>query len=315
MPRPTLSSVHVNAALNNVAIGYKPSNYVLDQVFPIVPVMKESDYYFSWTQGDIRRNEAKKVRPGDRAPRGGFSVSSTTYTADFWKFAWPIPDRIRANMDQAISAEVNATMRVMDKILLSREATIATLLTTTSNWTNTAAAGGFWDAGLGDPLGEIETANQAVKMAIGFPANTMVLSWKAARALRKHPQLLEHLSVMLGTGQRSAGAGPKFATPETIAEMVDIPRVIVVPANYNSANEGQTASYAEVMADTVWVGYVAPSPAIDEPSAGYVFQVKAPMIRTWREDAEEQDVVEGQVGFVAQATLAGAGYTITNVLA
>lgn len=314
MPQPTLSSVHVNAALNNVAIGYKPQQYVLDQVFPIIPVMKESDYYFSWDQGPIRMNNAKKVRPGDRAPRGGFTVSSTTYTTDCWKFAWAIPDRIRANMDGAISAEVNTTMRVMDQILLSRESTIATLLTTTANWTNTAAAGGFWDSGLGSPLGEIETANLAVQAATGMPANTVVMSWKVSRALRKHPELLEHLSVMLGTGQRSAGAGPKFATKDVIADMFDIPNIIITPARYNSAVEGQTASYADVMTDTVWVGYVAPAPAIDEPSAGYVFQVKAPMIRTWREDAEEQDVVEGQVNFVAKATLAGAGYTITNVL-
>lgn len=315
MPQPTLGSVHVNAALDNVAIGYKPSNYVLDKVFPTVQVKKESDYYFIWTQGDIRRNEAKKVQPGDRAPRGGFNVSSTLYTTACWKFGWAIPDRIRDNMDTAIRAEVNATMRVMDKILLSREATIASVLTTTANWAATAAAGGFWDAGAGSPIDEFETANQAVKMATGFPANTVAMSWKVSRALRKHPQFLEHLSVMVGSGDRSASLGPKFATPEMIANLIDIPNIIIVPANYNTAVEGQTAAYSEVMTDTVWVGYVASSPAIDEPSAGYTFQVAAPTIRTWREDAEEQDMVEGRVNFVAQPTLSGAGYTITNVLA
>ncbi len=311
---PSLSSVHINAALNTVAIGFKPSNYRLHDAFPIVTVAKESDYYFVWSQGDIRRNEAKITRPGEKAPRGGFSVSSTAYATDEWKFAWAIPDRVRDNMDQAIRAEVNGTLRVMDKIWLSREIQIATKLTTTANWSTTAAAGGHWNLGNGAPLDEIEAANQAVKMACGFPANTLVASWKAARALRKHPQLLEHLSINVGSGDRSASAGPKFATPQQIAEMTDIPRIIIAEANYNTAAEGQTASYSEVMTDTVWIGYVAPSPAIDEPSAGYVFHVKAPMIRTFREDAEEQDVVEGKVNYVTAATMAGAGATITDVL-
>lgn len=311
---PTLGSVHQNAALNNVAVGFKPPMYKADLVFPTVPVAKESDYFYTWTQADIRRNEAKKVRPGEKAPRGGFSVTAATYTADEWKFAWPIPDRVRNNMDVAIRAEVNATMRVMDKILLAKEIEVASLLATAGNWGATAAETGYWDAGNGDPLGKIETGNQTVKMACGFPANTMALSWKSLRALRKHPQLLEHLSVIVGSGVRSAGNGPAFAGLEQIAWMTDIPRIIVFEANYNTAAEGQTASYSEVMTDNVWIGYVAPSAAIDEPSAGYTFQVQAPAIRTFREDAEEQDVVEAKVNFVSKVTMAASGYVITDVL-
>ena len=92
MPMPTLSSVHVNAALSNVAIGYKNQQFVMGNIFPVVNVAKESDYYHIWTQADIFRNEAAVIRPGALAPRGGFSLSNTTYTAEEYGFAWPIPD-------------------------------------------------------------------------------------------------------------------------------------------------------------------------------------------------------------------------------
>jgi len=100
MGTPTLTTVHVSAALGNVAIGYKPTSAVLASVAPVVTVTKESDYYHIWTQADIYRNEAEIVRPGS-GPRGGFALSSTTYTAESYEFAWPIPDRIRNNLDQA----------------------------------------------------------------------------------------------------------------------------------------------------------------------------------------------------------------------
>jgi hypothetical protein len=61
----------------------------------------------------------------------------------------------------------------------------------------------------------------------------------------------------------------------------------------------------------VWVGYVTKSPALDEPSAGYTFRVNTPTVRTWYEDAEDQDVYEAKELYIPKATCLVAGALIT----
>ena len=46
MAQPTPQDVHIDAALSNISIAYKPVGMVADMVFPSVPVDKQSDYYY-----------------------------------------------------------------------------------------------------------------------------------------------------------------------------------------------------------------------------------------------------------------------------
>lgn len=314
--KPSLASVHANAALTDVAIAYRNSAYVADQVFPVVPVAKESDYYFIWTQADIFRSEATKVRPGALAPRGGFGLSSTTYTVDEWGYAWKIPDRVRANMDPAVSAELNATMRVMDQILLAREINVIKQITSTS-WTNSLTiTGDNWDTGGGDPLLRFDVASNAIQAAVGVPPNTVLLPYKTYRALRRHPDIAARMGIASSGGgaPNPISYGPAIITPQVLAAILDIPRILVCSALYNSAAEGQTASYSPVMGDYVFVCYVPPAPAIDAPACGYTFRHGGPRVRTYRDEAAESDVVEARERYATKITANTAGYLLTDAL-
>lgn len=325
MPNPTLGSVHTNAALTNVAIGYRNTNFIADQVFPVVKVAKESDYYYTWTQADIFRNEANIIAPGGQAPRGGFALTSATYTTNQYGFAWPIPDRVRNNMDPAVASEINSTNRVMDKIMLAREIIVCGLLALPASyggatWTGQTAkdvgSGEYYDSKLGTPLIDIDGASKGIQAKIGKPANTIVMNWAVYRALIRHPEVLDYIGISTaGSGSMyPAGMGPRIVTPEVLSAIIDIPKVLVVTALYNSAAEGQAAVYTSVMTDTIWVGYVAPSPAIDEPSAGYTFRCGDARVRSYREEAAEQDVVEARELYVPKQTLVTAGAIITDCL-
>ena len=54
MPQPTQNQVHVDAILTNISVAYmqKQENFIANKVFPIVPVDKQSDKYFSYTKND-----------------------------------------------------------------------------------------------------------------------------------------------------------------------------------------------------------------------------------------------------------------------
>lgn len=320
MPSPTIGSVHQNKALENVAIAYKNEEYVLDQAFPVVPVEKESDVYHVWTKADMLRSEALAVSPGARAPRGGFSIGApVVYTTECIKFAWPVPDRIARNADTPVRALIEGTEMAMDQVLLAREIRITTILTTAANWTATytgyatpgtlaIAVNSEWNTANGVPIDNIVfTAKRAVRDSCGRRANTMVISEDVAEALMHNDQIILRV-------RNSVVDRPAVVDMAALGAVLRIPKILVVSAVRNTAMEGQAVTMAEVFGDNCWIGYVAPSPSIMAPSAGYTFQVAAPSVRTWREEAEEQDVTEAAVNFVAARTAADAGFLITNCL-
>ena len=46
MATPTVSDVHTNAAMANVSIAFRNGMYIAEQVAPVVPVTKKSDFYY-----------------------------------------------------------------------------------------------------------------------------------------------------------------------------------------------------------------------------------------------------------------------------
>lgn len=312
---PGIGEVHVSEALSNFAFGYKSPVERLTTVFPVVPSSKENNTFYKFQAGDFYRDEAAARAPDAEFTYIDWNYSTDTFHVTEYSAAKRIADRTRRQADPAISRDIAATKRVMDKLAIKRERLIATLLETAGNWTSTAACGGSWDLGTGSPIDEVETGVQTVQGLIGMQPNTMVLNWKAYRALRKHPQILERLGISVGSGTRAITPnGVSVVNLAVLSEIFDIPRIVVSDGIYNSAAKGQAATLTQMMTDNVWIGYAAGAAALDEPTAGIVIETEAPHILQWREAHRTSDVVGGLVSMQAKATGADAGYTITNVL-
>ncbi len=309
-----MGTVHQNAALETFAAGYKNSEFVLgEKVFRKIPVKFQSDNYYIYDKGARFRNEVRKVGPRGKVPRIGFTYSTGIYIADDKEIAVEIPEKIRRNADAPILSDLNGTQIVMDQLLLDMEITVATALVTTANWTNTVALTATqWDsAGGGDPIANFRTGKLAVRASIGITANTAVLTYRAADALMNHADFLARIQY---TG---SPAQPQVVTPGVIAQVLGLENIVIVGGMYDSANEGQTSTLADIMTDTVWVGYVsqAEAPSLMNPSAGYIFVYQTPRVKSWSENDPEQEVVKAEWGYTVKATMAGAGYTMTDVLA
>ena len=63
--KPTPSDVHVNQPLTNISIAYLQSQmrFVADRIFPVIPVEKQSDRYYTYDRGDWNRNEMQERAP------------------------------------------------------------------------------------------------------------------------------------------------------------------------------------------------------------------------------------------------------------
>jgi hypothetical protein len=127
MPQPTSTDVHVNAPLTNISIAYlqDASNFIASQVFPDVPVNKQSDRFYTYDRGNFNRDEAEKRAPGSESAGGGYTIDNTpTYFCDVWAFHKDIPDQVRDNSDAVLDPDREGTEYTTQKLLIRKVATI-----------------------------------------------------------------------------------------------------------------------------------------------------------------------------------------------
>jgi hypothetical protein len=112
-----------------------------------------------------------------------------------------------------------------------------------------------------DPIEDIEAGKSTMLTTTGFMPNTMVLGYDVFRQLRHHPDVVDRI---------------KYTSSEVPAEgilsrLFGVDRVLVTRAIKNSGAEGASDSFAQVHGKNAALYYVAPSPGLLTPSAGYQF--------------------------------------------
>lgn len=320
MPMPTIKDVHQKTSLDNLALDWKNTEYIWPKAFPIVPVDKQSDYYWTFDRGDRFRDEAKPRAPGARGARGGGRLSKTTYACTNLYWSEPVPDEIRKNADSVIQPEVRAVSTCMDKIYLANEIDWVSEMFTTSVW-NTDIAGAtsytagtyvqYWDRyNDSDPLRDIAAGLSELRTQ-GFtdPSKVkLILGPDVFDYLRLHPDLV-------GLIQYGAAPGnPALVTKEAMAGMFGLGEVLVGTAIYNSAGEGNTEVMTDIWGNHALLIYVPDAPALREPAAGYTFQWGDVQTDTWRENAEKQDVFDAELYLDFKAVSSYGGYYFGTIL-
>lgn len=275
MPQPDVSDVHVSSALTSISVAYiqDEANFIADKVFPIVPVNHQTDAYFIFNQDDFFRDEARLRADATESAGSGFNLTTATYSAKVWALHKDLGYQMRSNADPGLDIDVAAARFVTQKLLIRRDRYFVSTYLATSLWGTdvTGAASGngtttatYWNDDLSDPFTDLQTGMTTILTNTGMAPNTLVLGYPVYAALRKHPLIIDRIKY----------TSPTYAgniTEQLIAEAFDVDRVIVSKAVYNSAPEGATGSYSMIMGKNALLMYVAPSPALWTPSAGYTF--------------------------------------------
>lgn len=299
MTTPTVNDVHIEQALTNISIAYRNESYIADQVFPVVPVAKKTDHYFIFNEGAWFRDEVAIRAPGTRAQRADYTITTASYVCINYALAKAVPDEVRANADNPLRPEVEATEYVTDALLRARELRVATLVTTTTNWAYSSSPATQWSSDTSDPMGDIENAVNGVVSRIGIMPNVAVMSWDVWRKLKNHPDLLDRVKYT------RPGAQPM---PGDLSGWFGLNKVLVGYSLYDTAQDGAAASMTYIWGDDFWVGYVPAAPALMAPAAGYVLSWGARSVSRFREDQERQDIFEASehADEVITASAAGA---------
>lgn len=309
MPQPTRTQVHVDAVLSNVSVAYmnRQTNYIASRVFPAIPVDKQSDLYFKYNKNDWFRDEAKVRAGGTESAGGGYNISTDSYIAQVYAFHKDIDDQIRRNADAGINLDRDATEFVTQRLLLRMERAWQQRFFAAGIWANnltgvastTPSAGQFtqWSDYLNsDPVGDIQVGKELILKNTGFGANTLVVGYQVWQKLQHHPDVRD----------RYKYTSADNITPELVARLFELDRILVAQAVYSGSDEGAASpTYDFLFGKGALLVYSAPSPSLLQPSAGYTFlwrgisgSVGSPLsMSRFRMEHLKSDRVEGEVAF------------------
>lgn len=279
MPLPTASDVHVDSMLTNISVAFlqQATNFIARQVFPNVPVMKQSDRYFVYNRGDMNRDEAKKRAPGTESAGSGYRLDNTpNYFCDVWAFHKDVPAQIVSNSDAAHDPFDVAAAFTMQKLMIRHEAEFASTFMAAGVWDNsdtgvaTSAGSGeviqWSDDVNSDPIGNIRDAKDTILEATGFEPNTLVLGKKVFSALVDHPDIVDRVKYASSTTEN-----PATVNERTLAALFGLDRVMISKAVENTAAEGATEAGSFIVGKKALLCYATPTPGIMVPTAGYNF--------------------------------------------
>jgi len=315
MPQPTSSQVHVDAILTNISVAYmqQQANFIASRVFPIVPVSKQSDKFFTYTKNDWFRDEAQRRADATESAGGGYGLSTDTYQADVYAFHKDIGDQTRANADAPIQVDREAAEFVTSRLMLKMETQFVSSFFTTGVWATDSTPSNLWsDYTTSDPLGDVETAKRSILSTTGFEPNTLVLGYDVFKTLKNHPDLVDRIKY----------TSSQVITEGLMASLFDVPRVMVAKAVKATNNEGGTAAYDFTHGKNALLCYSAPSAGLLQPSAGYVMswtgvsQGLGQTIGTSRIRMEQfkADRIEAEVAFDMKVIGSDLGYFFSAVV-
>jgi hypothetical protein len=253
-----------DVALTNVAVGYKNTDLIADQIFPTISVPKQSGKIYKFSKEAFRLLDDVRA-PGTVSNRvKSYSVSSDTYFCDNHAMHDVVPNEDKVNADAVIQPEVSMTEGLTDLMMLRREYKLAAYLfnTTTFAGRYTARTGtARWnDYTNSDPIADADTAKENVRKASGAKANAAIMGAAVYNKLKRHPQLLDMFKYTAGG----------VLTQQQVAEALGIDRLLVGNAIYVSSAEGAaTETTADVWGKYCLFAYIAKVPEIRRPSLGY----------------------------------------------
>jgi hypothetical protein len=273
MPQPSSQQTHVDAMLTNISVAYMQSEdaFIADKVFPKVPVQKQSARYFKYLKEDWFRDEAELRAPATESAGGGYEIDNTpNYYCNVYAYHKNLDDQTRNNTDSPLDADRSATEFVSSKLLLRRELAFMNTYFKTGIWgtevagvaaTPTAGQTLQWDQTGADPIGDVADACIAMVAATGKRPNVLTLGPQVYNALKQSPAILERIKYT----QRG------IITTDILAAMFDVPKVVVAWGIQNTAAKGKTATMGFIYGKHALLSYAAPSPGLQEASAGYIF--------------------------------------------
>jgi hypothetical protein len=310
MGNATGKDLHIDKALSEMALGYKPSGFIADMLFPTVRVSKQSDYYYEFSRADRLRRESTERAPLTQANRVSQDIGSGTYFARNFALAGGISVEDKANADPILYEELinGETEYLMDKLLLDKEYRVASMVNSTTNVGSSFAVSSAWN-GAGDVLGNI---NQAIDVLVDLNGISdqenirVVMGTAAWKSARRDSTVRD---IIFG-----ANNGGGYPSREQFRDLLEVGYFGVGGAFENTGQEGLAESLSRIWIDNVLVYYAPDAPTRKKPSYGYSFRWVVPGVPDFAVERHPYDSKikgeEMEIGYYEDNKLTGSTYAV-----
>ncbi|MCJ7503346.1 MAG: major capsid protein [Acidobacteriia bacterium] len=310
---PDISMVHVDQALTEVSIAYRNAQFVADQIFPRIPVTKQSNKYFIYSKDSFRILDDAR-RPGARANEIDWTLSTDTYFCEGHALAQAIPDELRANADQAIDVDVDTTETLTDLLYLQREIVVAakatdpTVVTQNTTLSGTSQWSDFTNS---DPIKAVEDQKTTIQKQVGQVPNSLLVSYPVFVALRNHPKIIERF--------KYAQVG--IIQPDHLKSAFNVDSFLIGAAVKNTANEAAAEALDYVWGKNAILFCKPAAPGRRTVSLGYQFtwlfgaNTDGFLVKRYRDESRTADIVEVQLYYDAKVVAANAAYLWLSAVA
>lgn len=299
------NQVHVDKLLGNISVKYKPQGFIAQDVAPQVTV-KETSNFFRVYDRNFRVPETKRANRAESREHN-FDVSTASYNLTRHSLKSFVSDTDADNYDLA-DLRSETTEELTEKILMRHELDTAALFTKTS-WSLTvslAAGATFADnTTTSNPIPIFQTAASTVIANSGMKPNFGILPRAGKIACINHVSVLDRL---------------KYTSAEVdlgkLAALFDLPGGLLSPETaYDTSALGTTQSISSIWdAENAFVGYKPDAPGPLKPSSLYTFKKALPLVKRWRDEARESEVIEVNMEYEVRVVASLSGYLICNIV-
>lgn len=265
---PAQTKAIVDKLLTQASSRLIPTGFVSELVLPPVFVMQKTGKLGTYGNGHLRLESTLGGGRGAFRRVDAVTRSTTSYDVEVHGLEGMVSPDDYANVEEPFNAEEDEVIALTTMLMLKKEFALASALTSTAIITqNTTLAGidQYSDYANSDPLDDALTAAATIRDAIGNPPNTAIMDWKVYKYLRYHPAFLKQLGY--------SEARPGGLSGEELARAMDVERVLIANAVYNSAKEGQADVIAPVWGKDLVYCYAPSSAAKNQKSLGYRVQL------------------------------------------
>lgn len=268
--------LHIDVPLTNMVIGFEPKNTIVQDIFPTVPVDKQSNLFYKWTKGDFFRLPASTIRaPKTKGKPMVFNVSSDSYFAQNYALRHEETFEDMTNADLILKSREKRVRALKNALMLDWENRVASQITSGSNlgsYTTLSGTAKWSDYANSDPVNDVTVGKEAIRSTTGLNPNLMILGKAVYVKLIQHPDIIDRIKYV----QKGV------VTADVLGAVFDIERILVGDSIKNSGSEGLADSFADVWGKNAILAHVSNGPDADgvDPSLGYSFRWNAPLLNS-----------------------------------
>lgn len=256
---------------SNMVLDYQQDQdtFIADKWIPVAPMKSIAGLLGRMNKENKFTPRAATWRPGTMPATGAIKVDTPIpFACQRYGFQANLTDDIPYVANEIYNIEKATSQLVSDVLQLNKELIIADAFFKAGVWgidlagVNSAETWAPGEVTTGetfrrmndadsDPLNLFKDLVLAIKQKIGVKPNTLVMGEQVYESMRLNPTIIS-----LYRNPQGAEKVPTKLNKEMMAQALDVDRIIVAGAMYNTAAPGDTVTLDWIFGKSMWYGFV-----------------------------------------------------------